>query len=640
MASLIFDFPDAGTGRPVRTTYRDPVRIVQARRVEDVLPALAEIEAAVADGLHAAGFLAYEAAPAFEPRMRVRGGGRLPLVWFGLFGGLGSTSTSTSTSTSGLAGEWVLEPERGEYERAIGAVREAIAEGRTYQVNFTGRLRADLAAEAGGRSLYGALRRAQGSGWHALLELEGHTIVSVSPELFFRVSGRAIETRPMKGTRPRGRWVEEDDALAAELASSEKDRAENLMIVDLLRNDLGRICETGSVRVPRLFGVERYRTVWQMTSSVEGTLRGDVGLTGILGALFPCGSVTGAPKISTMELIAALESSPREVYCGAIGVIRPGGDMAFNVPIRTLWLDHGRGRAEYGTGGGIVWDSTAAAEYEELLAKAVVIREPWPEFELVETMAAEAGVILRLDRHLRRMARSAAYFDFPFPDAAIRRALADTAPEPAGSGGGSRRVRLTLAGDGRFQIVDGPLGVVGAEAPGSADGSPDTERDSAARPLGAERAAPLPVAVARSAVHSGDRFLFHKTTHRAAYDAALADSPGVFDVLLFNERGEVTEFTRGNVVAELDDRRVTPSVGAGLLAGCYRAELLEAGTVTEATIRVADLRRATGLWFINSARRWVPVSITQPDTAGGRPAEDAGGRPAEDARPGAAPPRR
>jgi para-aminobenzoate synthetase / 4-amino-4-deoxychorismate lyase len=650
MASLIFDFPAPSGGRPSRVAYRDPVHIVRADRVEDVVPALREVEGAVGRGLHAAGFLSYEAAPAFEPRMRVRPGNRLPLVWFGLFDGPaapepvrrpsaiapggahppGSADIPAGAIAPGgahppggahfpagsvIAGLrpslWPLELDRGRYDGAVGAIREAIAAGHTYQVNLTARFRGTLDAALAGDavSLYEALRRAQGPGWHALLDLGEEVVVSVSPELFFRTRGRGIETRPMKGTRARGRWPEEDVLLAAELAGSEKDRAENLMIVDLLRNDLGRICETGSVRVPRLFDVERYRTVWQMTSSVEGRLRDDVGLTGILASLFPCGSVTGAPKISTMELIAGLEASPREVYCGAIGVIRPDGEMAFNVPIRTLWWERATGRAEYGAGGGIVWDSTADAEYAELLAKAVVVRESWPDFELVETMAAVDGAIPRQDRHLRRLGRSADYFGYPFPEPAIRRSLADLAAS-TDAADGPRRVRLTLGSDGSYVVRDEALGLMGSGTP-----------DSAGTP-------PLPVALARTPVHSTDRFLFHKTTHREVYESRRAHHPDAFDVLLHNEAGELTEFTRGNVVLELDGRRVTPPLAAGLLPGCFRSELLDAGVIAEEPIALAELARATRVWFINSARRWLEVSLAPGDDGQRSGPREPSGEPA------------
>jgi para-aminobenzoate synthetase / 4-amino-4-deoxychorismate lyase len=604
MPILVFDFPDAG-GRSRRTVFADPAREVVATAVEEVGAAVAEVEAAVAAGMYAAGYVAYEAAPAFEPRMRVRSGNRLPLLWFGLFhgpapaegvtfpeGGVAARGGGDGGGGAALPGAgWRADTDREHHDAAVAAVREAIAAGATYQVNLTTRLRArlDPAVTGSPMAVYEALRRAQGAGWPALLDLGQHVILSVSPELFFRTAGKRIETRPMKGTRSRGRWPEEDAALAAELAASEKDRAENLMIVDLLRNDLGRVCDTGSVRVPRLFRVERYRTVWQMTSSVEGHLR-DVGLGDLLAALFPCGSVTGAPKISTMDLIAELETSPREVYCGAIGFVTPGGEMNFNVPIRTLLWDRETGEAEYGAGGGIVWDSTAEAEYDELLAKAVVVREPWPAFELVETLAAEGGTLLRLERHLARLRASAAYFGFPYPEAEVRQALADAARSADAE---ALRLRLTLGPDGGVAVDTAPLAPVGSDDPGLARGS-----------------APLPVALAREPVRSTDRFLYHKTTHRAVYDAARTADPDAFDTLLWNERGEVTEFTRGNVVVELDGERLTPPVAAGLLPGCLRAELLETGVVREAAVRLEDLERATRVWFVNSARRWLEVSLS------------------------------
>ncbi len=637
---LIFDFPDPVTGIPGRTVYRDPVRVVQARRLEDVLPAVAEIQGAVGQGLHAAGFIAYEAAPAFERRMAVRTGNRLPLVWFGLFHGPDPAAPTAQGNHAGSEApgpaihsvgaplpEWELELDREHYERAVATVKTAIARGRTYQVNLTARFRGSTRtaeperaptaartspapARVDGRvvecadlaRLYETLRRAQGAGWHALLDLGREAVVSVSPELFFRTTGRRIETRPMKGTRARGRWWQEDQDRAAELRASEKDRAENLMIVDLLRNDLGRICETGSIKVPSLFQVERYRTVWQLTSTVEGRLREEVGLGQMLQALFPCGSVTGAPKISTMDLIAELETSPREVYCGAIGMIRPDGSMSFNVPIRTLWLDRESGAAEYGAGGGIVWDSTSESEYDELLAKAAVVRESWPEFRLIETMATHQGRIVRQERHLERMRQSADYFGLPFPEAEIRATLA------AAASGEPRRLRLLLGGDGSFSLEHKPLGLVGSESPDPAsDPASETAADltSETDPL----ARPLPVVLAELPVLSSDRFLFHKTTHRDVYDTRAAGRHHVFDVLLRNERDELTEFTRGNLVVELEGRLVTPPLEAGLLPGCFRAELLDRGVVREQVLRPGHLEQATRIWFINSARRWLRVRL-------------------------------
>lgn len=626
MPRLQFDFPPTVQTGP--TVYTDPVGVVRADTLDTVTAALETVREAVRDGLHAAGFLAYEAAPAFDPAMQVRGQGDLPLLWFGLFrGATGSASAGrhggrdreADESPTPLVADWELEMSRAAHAAAVRRIHDAIAEGRTYQVNLTTRLRGRFEGEP--EALYQRLRRAQGPGYHALLDLGAHAIVSASPELFFRTRGRTITTRPMKGTRPRGRWPEEDRRLADELAASPKDRAENLMIVDLLRNDLGRICVPGGVHVPALWEVERYRTVWQMTSSVTGRLRDDVGLVELFRALFPCGSVTGAPKISTMEVIAGLERSPRDVYCGAIGWIRPGGDCMFSVPIRTAWIDREAGRVTYGTGGGVVWDSTPQAEYDELVAKAAVARSSWPRFRLLETLALHHGRAVRLDRHLQRMAASAERFDMPFPGATIRQAVdraARTHPD------GRARLRITLGPDGDVVVESGPLGPVGAGVPagaapagagcGPARGSA-TDATSVARRRAVEPE-PRVVALGASPVDSGNLFLYHKTTHRAIYDRQLAAAPDAFDVLLWNERAEVTEFCRGNVVVELDGRLLTPPRDAGLLVGCLRGELIEAGRITEATVTLDDLDRAARLWFINSARGWIPVRLRPPARAG------------------------
>ncbi len=585
MNRLVFDFPGE------RAAFKAPVETIAATTLDEVRPAIARVQQATAGGLHAAGFVSYEAAPAFEPAMRVHHPGPLPLLWFGLFDGpeeAGSGRASPGSSVPAL--DWRLEWSAAEHAAALAEVREAIAAGRTYQVNLTTRLRAPMRGDPW--PLYEGMRRGQGGGYHAYLDLGRHVLLSASPELFFRTRGRAIETRPMKGTRPRGRWPEEDRGLEAALGSSGKDRAENLMIVDLLRNDLGRVCATGSVEVTALREIERYRTVWQMTSAIRGRLRDDVDLAHLFDALFPCGSVTGAPKISTMAEIARLESSPRGVYCGAIGWVRPGGDCTFSVPIRTAWLDREAGAIEYGTGGGVVWDSTAEGEYDELRAKAVVIREPWPDFALLETLAIRDGEAVRRDRHLARMRASADHFGFPFHARRLEAALDDLArSHPRGD----FRARITLDARGEVAATAEPLGVTGSPTP------PEPAADPS----------PLPVIVlAPDPVDSASPFLYHKTTHRETYETRRRDLPAdAFDALLQNERGEVTEFTRGNLVAELDGQLWTPPRESGLLPGCLRQELLDAGAVRERVILSDELPHTTRLWFVNSARRWIEVTL-------------------------------
>jgi para-aminobenzoate synthetase/4-amino-4-deoxychorismate lyase len=444
-------------------------------------------------------------------------------------------------------------------------------------------------------ALYERLCLAQRSAFCAYVDPgEGRTIVSASPELFFRANGRELELRPMKGTRPRGRWPDEDRALAEELAASPKDRAENLMIVDLLRNDAGRVAEFGSVRVERLYQVERYETVHQMTSTLRARLRRDAGLADVFRALFPCGSVTGAPKVRTMQIIRELEPSPRGVYCGAIGFVSPG-EAVFSVGIRTLLLDAEAGTAELGVGSGITYDSDAAAEYRECWAKAAFVRLEPAEFRLLETMLWEPdGGWFLLDGHLDRMAASAEYFGYAFDrDDAVRRLAAAA----RGFARGPLRVRLRLDREGSMEIEAAPR-----------LSSPEPAR----------------VAIAPEPVDSRDPLLYHKTTRRAEYDRRAASRPDCDDVLLVNERGELTESAIANLVVRLDGALWTPPLECGLLPGVFRAHLLARGEIRERVLYPADLARAEEVWLINSVRKWRRAEII-PFPASGRPCAEAGG---------------
>jgi para-aminobenzoate synthetase/4-amino-4-deoxychorismate lyase len=579
-AAVVLDFAD-DFGAGGRARFTRPVEIINAHTLEEVRPALAEVERAAASGMYAAGFVAYEAAPAFDRALKAGPGvPGLPLVWFGVFDG-------ESGREACVAGEfnvsgWEPSVGRDAYERSVEAVREAIARGDTYQVNYTLRLRARF--EGDDFAFYERLRAAQRTRFGAYVNAGRFRVLSASPELFFRRRGRRVETRPMKGTAPRGRFGEEDETIAAGLAASEKNRAENLMIVDLLRNDLGRVAETGTVRVEELFKVERYPTVFQMTSTVACELRKGVGLSDVFAALFPCGSVTGAPKVSTSRIIAALEDGPRGVYCGAVGFVAPGGDAAFNVAIRTVVIDSETGGAVYGVGGGVTWDSTPGGEYEEALDKTKVLTERPTDFELLETLRLDAAGFHLLEEHLARLRASAEYFDFPVSVEDARAALGRHAAEHAG-GGSARRVRLLVSADGRARVESEPL----QETP----------------------PAPRRVALALTPVDSSDRFLFHKTTRRGVYEARRAERPGLFDVLLWNERGELTEFTNGNLVVELDGGRWTPPRESGLLAGTFRVELLRRGEVAERVLTKNDLARAERVWFVNGVRGWVEVAADE-----------------------------
>jgi para-aminobenzoate synthetase/4-amino-4-deoxychorismate lyase len=599
MATVTIDFPGAA-----RLLLRRPQRVLLARVTGDVIPAIRAAESAASAGAWVAGFIAYEAAPAFDTALTTRPPDpRLPLAWFGVYDApepvlhtpaAAPAQHGTAAGDPASALSWSTPTSPADYDVAIAEIRRRIAAGDVYQVNHTIRFAAAFDGEPA--ALHDALVRARHGRYHACIETDAWAVVSASPELFFDVHGRTITTRPMKGTLRRGRWLEEDRAAAAALASSAKDRAENLMIVDLLRNDLGRIARFGTVRVPALFTVESYPTVHQLTSTITAELRADVTLCDILAATFPCGSVTGAPKVTAMRTIAALEAQPRGVYCGAVGIMRPDGSATFNVAIRTVLIDRERQRALYGAGGGITWDSHADAEYGEVVAKTALLTETVPYFELIETMRMDDGVIARRKRHMSRLRASAAcWFGESIAAVAADAATAAIDDCAAQHPGGAFRVRLLVAPDGAVQIAHTPLA--------------EPERTLAS----ADDIAPRCVAIARAAVRRTDRLLFHKTTARTGLDGRRADFPDLFDVLLCNEEGLATEFTTGNLVVRLAGQLLTPALDHGLLPGTMRAQLLDQGSITEARIAIADVRRAERLYHINSVRGVTPVRLVDRD---------------------------
>lgn len=537
-----------------------------ARRPEEVPAVLDRVEAAAADGLHAAGFVTYEAATAFERAFRVHDpDARLPLCWFGAFRERLETGPPTPGGGYEL-GEWRATLDKEAYRERVERIRDLIAAGDSYQVNLTFPLHAGFSGDPA--ALYADLARAQRAGYAALLDFGEVAVVSLSPELFFHLRGRDLKLKPMKGTRPRGRWREEDQLLAADLAGTPKERAENLMIVDMLRNDAGRLAVPGSVRVPRLYEVESYPTVYQMTSTVEARTRPGTRLRDVFAALFPCGSVTGAPKVRTVEIIRELEDTPRGVYTGAVGFVS-GGEAVFNVAIRTLLVERSPGTAQMGVGSGIVHESDPVAEYQECLQKAAFTRVPGADFELLETLLwePEDGFYL-LARHLRRMAWSAERFCFPFDRDRALRALEGACTdkrEPL-------KVRLTLDRSGRFRARTLPL---------------------------AESREPLRVTICDQPVEEGP-LLYHKTTYRSPYESRAARHPGADEVILVNDRGQLTESTTANLVLRIDGECLTPPLSCGLLPGVMRAELLARGEVRERVLIPEDLRRAEEFWLVNS----------------------------------------
>jgi para-aminobenzoate synthetase/4-amino-4-deoxychorismate lyase len=582
--NLVLDFADDG-GLRQRLCFTNPVEVIVAKSLSEVRPALRDVEQAAKNSFYSVGYVSYEAAPAFDSALVAQDGAQMPLVWFAIFqeptdAAMLERSGSTHHPSDDCDQNWEPSVSRDSYRRNISLIRDGIARGDTYQVNYTMRLRGER--EGDPFAFYERLRQAQRSRYCAYLDIGSHQILSASPELFFRRIGNRIVMRPMKGTAPRGQWTEEDDCLEAQLTASEKDRAENVMIVDLVRSDLGRIAETGSVRVASLFDIERYPTVFQMTSTIEATLRNETTLDEIFAAVFPSGSVTGAPKASAMKLITELEDSPREIYCGAIGLVKPGGDCLFNVAIRTMIIDTETGTAEYSVGGGITWESTADGEYQETLTKAKVLTHEPAAFQLLETMKLEDGKYFLMERHLDRLANSARFFDVPLKMASVIQALTAHAKEYCCE---ARRVRLLVSFDGEIEIQSEKYEEV--------------------------RDGPLHVKLATKPISRRNRMLYHKTTDRNSYEERLVDPIDAFDTLLWNESNELTEFTRGNLVVEMDGKLWTPPVDCGLLPGTLRAALLDSGEISERVIRKDQLAGAIRVWFLNRMRGWVAVDLSE-----------------------------
>ncbi len=550
--------------------FSDPALILQADSPQAVRRTLSDVEQITRDrALHAVGFVSFDAAAAFDLAVTPApaSGDRIPLAWFAFYDAA-HVSESGPPEGSGTYSLGALTPtvDREAFAEAFHRIKAHLQAGDTYQVNYTFQLRGSFEGDA--FALFADLCRSQRGGYGAYIDLGDTVVCSASPELFFEFRGAEIFAKPMKGTARRGRTLDEDRAAGVELAGSPKNRAENVMVVDMIRNDLGRIAEVGTVEVPQLFQVERYPNVWQMTSLVKA--RSMAPLDDVFAALHPSASITGAPKVRTMELLAGLESTSRGIYTGAIGHVPPDGLARFNVAIRTAVVDRASGTLSFGIGSGIVWDSQVDAEYDECLAKASILGHRPAVFDLLETFRWSPGEGYFLhDRHMDRLRASAEYFDVPVDDARIESAL-DAAVAGATL---AMRVRLLVASDG----------VPRAEA------QPHVPTDRI-----------LKVSLASEPVDASDIFLFHKTTNRGVYERARASAPDVDDVLLWNGAGQITEATTANVIVEVDGHRVTPPIDCGLLPGTCRASMLAAGEISERVVTVEELRRATRIWIVNA----------------------------------------
>ena len=578
--------------------FENPREIFIAQRPEQVAEVLAAAEAARQAGGELAGFIAYEAGLALEDRLRpladARSGGAGPLVWLGLFDAPTRIAAADmpdwlAAHAQGGGSVGPLEPQLspGGYAQAFGTLQDAIRAGDIYQANLTFPLAGNFTGDPLG--LYAALRPAAQAGYGGVIFDGTHWLLSLSPELFVSLKDGEAKAKPMKGTRPRGSDAETDAALAAELAGSVKDRAENLMIVDLMRNDLARVADAGSVRVDEPFAIESYPTVHQMVSVVRARLGQGEGAVDLVRALFPCGSITGAPKIRALELLDTVERDPRGAYCGAIGRIGAGGDAAFNVAIRTLRLteiENGRGKAVLGVGGAIVADSEPRAEWREALLKGAFARSSSPacraaQFDLIETMrfTPDKG-IAQLEMHLQRMKDSAAELGFSFDRHEARNQL--------------HALCFVLEQPSRVRLLAARSGAIALEARDLPQAWPEPARCIVL---------PLPV-------DPGDWRLRHKTTDRGFYEDAqrVAHSHGAQEALFVREDGLLTEGCVTNIfVEDGDGGLLTPPARLGLLPGVYRRTLIEQGRVREADLRIEDLDK--GFYLGNALRLLMKATL-------------------------------
>lgn len=583
---LIDDARPSATGESGARLFANPHQILSCDHIDDVPQTRDRIEQAVADGHYVAGYMAYELGYALEPKLTPllpdsRDG---PLIWMGVFDApveVDDILFNTWAQAPHSIGEMRTALKRDDYITQVNQIREHIRAGDVYQINHTFKQRFEFSGSP--LSLYAHLRRKQRAHYGALIADGSQHILSLSPELFFETQNTVVRTRPMKGTAARGATPMDDDAQKHWLCHDEKSKAENLMIVDLLRNDLGRVALVGSVNVTDLFTVETYPTLHQMTSGVEARLRPGTGFKNLMDALFPCGSVTGAPKLKAMEIIHNLESEPRGVYTGAMGYIAPNKDARFNVSIRTITLKNDAG--EMGIGSGIVYDSDPASEWDECHLKADFLTKPHQPFELLETLLweRETGFAL-LQRHLDRLQNSAAYFCYPYAQDRVVTALHDGV---GAQDADTLRVRLLLDQDGVPNVEIKPLNAL-------------------------NESGELRFVLSNQTIDKTNPFVFHKTTNRAFYDDERKrqhEITGCDEVVFLNEGGQITEGSITNIFIERDATLLTPPISCGLLNGTLRQNLIDAGSAVEAVLKPDDLQQAERIWLGNSVRGLMPARL-------------------------------
>ncbi|MFS9104910.1 aminodeoxychorismate synthase component I [Streptococcus salivarius] len=558
----VIDFKELG----VRQIFTDAIKELKTKDIKEVKPLLDELEAYQNEGYYAVGYVSYEAAPAFETKFQVIDGPLMSeyLLYFTVHETVQTEPIPLTYDPITLPKSWQELTTAEEYKAAIEHIHHHIRQGDTYQVNYTVQLQQKLTADP--FAIYNRLVVEQNAHYNAFIQHDDVSIISISPELFFKKDGDKLTTRPMKGTTNRGLTTETDLAQARWLAQDQKNRSENMMIVDLLRNDMNRISKIGSEDVKSLCQVEQYSTVWQMTSTIETQLLTNRSLCDVFQALFPCGSITGAPKIATMEIIKKVEKQPRGVYCGAIGILVPQGPSIFNVAIRTLQMEETK--AIYGVGGGITWDSNWESEYEETKQKAAVLYRQNPKFDLISTGRIHQGKLLFLEEHIKRLQESSRYFDYPFNAEKAHyqvEALCQSLDLNT-----DYRLKMSLAKDGELKFEHSQL--------------TNLSDDFCQARLVEQR-------------HPLDRpYTFFKTSYRPHLNIEPHEQ------IYYNHEGQLLETSIGNIVLKIEDQLYTPPVHLGLLNGIYRQSLIAENKLKEKVLTVKDLKQAQAIYGCNAVR--------------------------------------
>lgn len=558
----VIDFKELG----VRQIFTDTIKELKTKDIKEVKHLLAEVEAYQNQGYYAVGYVSYEAAPAFETKFEVIDGPLMSeyLLYFTIHETVQTEPIPLTYKPTDLPKSWQELTSAEEYKAAIEQIHHHIRQGDTYQVNYTVQLQQNLTADP--FAIYNRLVVEQNAHYNAFIQHDDVSIISISPELFFKKDGDRLTTRPMKGTTNRGLTTETDLKQAQWLAQDQKNRSENMMIVDLLRNDMNRISKIGSEDVKSLCQVEQYSTVWQMTSTIETQLLPNSSLSDVFQALFPCGSITGAPKIATMEIIKKVEKQSRGVYCGAIGILVPQGPSIFNVAIRTLQMEETK--AIYGVGGGITWDSNWKSEYEETNQKAAVLYRQNPKFDLISTGRIHQGKLLFLEEHIKRLQESSRYFDYPLNKEEVKKQVEDLCQSLDFDT--DYRLKMSLAKDGELTFEHNQL-------TGLADDFCQARLVEQTYPLDSP-------------------YTYFKTSYRPHI------SLGPHEQIYYNQKKELLETSIGNLVLKIEDQLYTPPVRLGLLNGIYRQNLIANNQVTERVLTLDNLKQAQAIYGCNAVR--------------------------------------